>query len=166
MIIQQPIPQFIELFDLFTHPEPTVYKPYSQKILNLAFKIGTHHEPWQQNEVFQKFLQDTREKMEWAWVNFSDFHTETIELFDRDWDYDWDKKWYEVCYRWSCGHFFHDFYDTKNNPIESFKYFSERDDYFEDLLYYGNSEEALYHSIHVPPNMPTHHFWWWLGKND
>lgn len=114
---------------------------------------------WAQLPEWRGFIEKSAPILSKQILEFSRFYLDSTDLLEREWE--WGEEWLRVCRDWSSAQFMRDLYGEKLD--RPFHYFSEDDDYLDDLRAQGEKHGPV-RPEEIPPGIPASHWWWWYPE--
>lgn len=114
------------------------------------------HPQWSAQPAWRDFVARSAPVLSGRILVFSTFYRESTDVLERAWE--WGDEWLGVCRDWSSAQFVRELYGDKLE--QPFHYFSEEDDYLDDLRTQGEKHGPL-RPQDIPEGIPPSHWWWW-----
>lgn len=114
------------------------------------------HPEWATKPAWRDFIEKSAPILVKRMLEFSRFYQDSTDVLERVWE--WGEEWIGICRDWSSAQFVRELYGDKLDP--PFHYFSENDDYLEELRAQGENHGPV-RPQDIPEGIPPSHWWWW-----
>lgn len=127
--------------------------------MNAIYEAGRAlqlHPEWATQPAWRNFIEASAPILAKRILEFSRFYQDSTDVLEREWEF--GEEWSGVCRDWSSAQFVRELYGDKLE--QQFHYFSDEDDYLDDLRTQGEKHGPL-RSQDIPEGIPPSHWWWW-----